>query len=111
MDPVDESFTALKEKAYEKIKKVVEKTLDNATYSPKDVQNWVDAINQGILTEMQNLSSNFKFIASTNIIQRSNAGFHASCACLWDHSTDSAVSYRFENKTMHCIATVYGIGV
>lgn len=111
IDPVDESFNALKERAYERIKKVVEKTLDNATYSVKDVQGWVDTINQGILDEMQSMSSNFKFIANTSILQRSNAGFHSSCACLWDHSTDSAVTYRFENKTLHCMTTVFGVGI
>eukprot|EP00386_Alphamonas_edax_P009528 GDKI01031311.1.p1 GENE.GDKI01031311.1~~GDKI01031311.1.p1 ORF type:complete len:118 (-),score=46.24 GDKI01031311.1:258-611(-) len=105
------TFLALKESANRMVKTTVDNVLGTASYNPKDVQQWVDTITQSVMERLQELNDNFKYIVSAIILQRSNAGFHTSTTCFWDYSTDGSVTFRWENKTMYCIVTVYGVGI
>uniref|UniRef100_A0A0G4HAI0 Dynein light chain Tctex-type 1 n=1 Tax=Chromera velia CCMP2878 TaxID=1169474 RepID=A0A0G4HAI0_9ALVE len=105
------SFLAIKEQANKAIKSTVDNILGTATYNPKEVQTWVDAMAQGIVEKLTDLNGNFKYIVSSIILQRSHAGFHCSTTCYWDYNTDGSLTFRWENKSMLCIITVFGVAL
>eukprot|EP00919_Chromeraceae_sp_WS-2016_P076721 GHVR01181387.1.p1 GENE.GHVR01181387.1~~GHVR01181387.1.p1 ORF type:complete len:113 (+),score=18.88 GHVR01181387.1:89-427(+) len=105
------TFLSIKEPANKILKNTVESVLSTATYNPKEVQTWVDALTQGIVEKLQELNSSFKYIVSSVILQRSNSGFHCSSTCFWDFVSDGSLTFRWENKTMICIVTVFGVAV
>jgi hypothetical protein len=39
------------------------------------------------------------------------AGLHTAASCFWDSSTDGSRTVRWENKTMWCITTVFGLAL
>ncbi|CEL99345.1 unnamed protein product [Vitrella brassicaformis CCMP3155] len=105
------SFSSLKEPTNRIVKQTLDSVLGNVSYSPKEVQNWVDTVSQAILDKMQDLSDGFKYVVTATILQRSNAGFHLSTTCYWDYNHDGSVTFRWENKSMHAIVTVLGIAI
>lgn len=41
----------------------------------------------------------------------SGAGLHTAASCYWDNTTDGSRTVRWENKTMYCITTVFGLAL
>ena len=44
-------------------------------------------------------------------MQKNGGGMTTSAACYWDGGKDGKTRVPFENDTMHCIVTVYGLSV
>ena len=44
-------------------------------------------------------------------MQKTGAGLQTAASCLWDNDTDGSSTLRWENKTMYCIVSVYGLAV
>jgi dynein light chain Tctex-type 1 len=42
---------------------------------------------------------------------RAGAGLHAASSCFWDNAVDLSKTVKWENKTMYCICTVFGLAV
>ena len=54
----------------------------------------------------------FFFISVTCVImQKNGAGLHTASSCYWDNSTDGSCTVRWENKTMYCIVSVFGLAI
>ena len=45
------------------------------------------------------------------IMQKTGAGLHTAISCYWDTSTDGSCTIKWENKTMYCIVTVFGLAI
>jgi hypothetical protein len=45
------------------------------------------------------------------ISQNTGGATHTAHTCFWDAETDGFTKYRFENPTMVCLTTVYGMGI
>jgi hypothetical protein len=45
------------------------------------------------------------------IMQKNGAGLHTASSCFWDNSTDGSCTVRWENKTMYCIVSVFGLAI
>eukprot|EP01069_Polyplicarium_translucidae_P012504 Polyplicarium_translucidae@DN526_c0_g1_i1.p1 len=104
-----QSFSECSDRVLKEVTQTVENVLGTATYRAEDVPNWIDTISKSILEKLQAMSSSFKYIVGVIVLQRNNAGFHLFSTCYWDQSTDATVTTRWDNKTMHCVVTVYGI--
>ena len=54
----------------------------------------------------------FHFFSVTCVImQKNGAGLHTASSCYWDNSTDGSCTVRWENKTMYCIVSVFGLAI
>lgn len=65
----------------------------------------------GILENLQKMSDAFKYIVTVVVLQRSNTGFHLFSTCYWDQALDGTATIQWENKSMHCIVTVFGVSL
>lgn len=52
-----------------------------------------------------------KYVATAVIMQRTGAGLQTSSSCYWDNTTDGSCTVRWENKTMYCIVSVFGLKI
>ncbi|XP_053991102.1 dynein light chain Tctex-type 1-like [Hylaeus volcanicus] len=99
--PVKESLTISKPQPFstfnDRVKQYVTTSVENvlgaANYDAAEVPTWVDTITAIVM------------------LQRTNTGFHLFSTCFWDQSSDGTVTVQWENKSMHCVVTVYGIAV
>ncbi|KAJ2136745.1 Dynein light chain Tctex-type [Coemansia sp. RSA 353] len=48
-----------------------------------------------------------KVVVTCTIVQNSGDGFHISNTTLWDDSTDSVVTFKFQNQSMNIVVTAY----
>ncbi|KAM9978504.1 hypothetical protein ACTFIY_012239 [Dictyostelium cf. discoideum] len=91
------------------IKEAVEISLQNTVYQHKQVPQWTQSIIDHSLKKISELNNkSYKYIVNCLIFQKTGAGFHTASSCLWDSSNDGSCSYRWENKSMHCIISVFG---
>jgi len=45
------------------------------------------------------------------ISQNTGGATHTAHTCFWDAETDGFAKYRFDNPTLVCLTTVYGMGI
>lgn len=80
-------------------------------YNPKKVNEWTNAIVQSCLKEMQALARPFKYVITCVIMQKTGAGLNTTASMFWDKTKDGHCKIPWQNATMHCLVTIYGISV
>lgn len=93
------------------IKESIETSLQSATYAHSKVSQWTSNIVESCVKRLTQLNKPFKYVVSCVIMQKNGAGLHTSSACFWDPSCDGSVTYRWENKSMYCITSVFGLAI
>lgn len=51
------------------------------------------------------------FVVTCMIMQKNGAGLHTASSCYWNNDTDGSCTVRWENKTMYCIVSVFGLAI
>jgi len=65
------------------------------------------------LKELQSLNRPYKYVLTCLLVQKTGAGLVSCSSTYWDSSggKDGSVKVGWENGTMHCIVSVFGVGV
>ncbi len=93
------------------IKQAIDATLREQTYRPTKVFEWSNSIMSYIFKKSDAIGKPFKYLISVIITQKNGAGMFTSNTMYCDTKLDSFVKVPWENATMHCIVTVYGIAI
>ena len=48
---------------------------------------------------------------TAELMQKNGAGLHTATSCYWDNTTDGSATLRWENKSMYCVVTVFGLSI
>ncbi len=90
----------------------IESTLQNAVYQHNKVAQWTSNIVEQCLKRLTSLNKPFKYVVTAIIMQRNGAGLHTASSCYWDNTSDGNCTLRWDNnKTMYCVASVYGLAI
>uniref|UniRef100_A0A6P7FPU8 Uncharacterized protein LOC114329910 n=1 Tax=Diabrotica virgifera virgifera TaxID=50390 RepID=A0A6P7FPU8_DIAVI len=60
--------------------------------------------------ELTKLMKPYKYIITCTIMQTNRAGLH-SASYYWDNNSDEGCTVCWENKTMFCLVSVYGLAI
>lgn len=93
------------------IKDSIDHTLQSAEYQHNKVAQWTSNIVEQALKRLTSLNKPFKYIVTAIIMQKNGAGLHTASSCFWDNTSDGSCTVRWENKTMYCIVSVYGLAI
>ncbi|XP_007892979.1 dynein light chain Tctex-type 1 isoform X1 [Callorhinchus milii] len=93
------------------IKEAVESTIGGNAYQHNKVNQWTSTVVEQCLNQLTKLAKPFKYIVTCVIMQKNGAGLHTASSCFWDNSVDGSCTVRWENKTMYCIISIFGLGV
>ena len=93
------------------VRTAIHVSLNEHTYNPKKVNEWTNLIVTNCLKDLQQLNRPFKYVITCIIMQKSGAGIVTSASTYWDSSKDGLCKVPWQNSTMHCIVTVYGVSV
>ncbi|XP_026142575.1 dynein light chain Tctex-type 1 [Carassius auratus] len=93
------------------IKEAVESTIGNSSYQHSQINQWMSSIVESSLSQLTKLGKPFKYIVTCIILQKNGAGLHTASSCFWDNSTDGSCTIRWENKTIYCIVSVFGLAI
>ncbi|XP_056150396.1 dynein light chain Tctex-type 1 [Lampris incognitus] len=93
------------------IKESVEGAIGGNAYQHNRVNQWTTNVVEQCLGQLSKLGKPFKYIVTCVIMQKNGAGIQAASSCFWDNTTDGSCTVRWENKSMHCIVTVFGLAL
>mmetsp|Transcript_10684 Transcript_10684/g.24358 ORF Transcript_10684/g.24358 Transcript_10684/m.24358 type:complete len:113 (-) Transcript_10684:256-594(-) len=99
------------DEVYQVVKESVDTVLTNASYLHAKVPQWQSMIVESILKRLATLNKPFKFVVTSMISQNTGGATHTAHTCFWDAETDGFAKYRFDNPTLVCLTTVYGMGI
>ncbi|XP_029352815.1 dynein light chain Tctex-type 1 isoform X2 [Echeneis naucrates] len=89
----------------------VEAAIGGSAYQQSRVNQWTAGIVEQTLGQLSKLGKPFKYIVTCIIMQKNGAGLQTASACFWDNTTDDSCAVRWENKSMYCIVSVFGLGI
>ncbi|EDQ92428.1 uncharacterized protein MONBRDRAFT_19126 [Monosiga brevicollis MX1] len=93
------------------IKESIDQSIGQSSYQHSKVNQWTSNVVEQCLKRLTGLGKPFKYIVHCVILQKNGAGLHTASSCFWDNSTDGSCTIRWENKTMHVIVSVFGLGI
>lgn len=93
------------------IKEAIEVSIGGNTYSHQKVNSWTSSVVENVLAALCKLAKPYKYIVTCTIMQKNGAGLHTASSCYWDNATDGSCTVRWENKTMFCIVSVFGLAI
>ncbi|XP_066104165.1 dynein light chain Tctex-type 1-like isoform X2 [Saccopteryx bilineata] len=93
------------------VKEAVESVIGGSTFQHSKVNQWTNDVVEKTLSQLSKLGKPFKYIVTCVIMQKNGAGLHSASSCFWDSSTDGSCTVRWENKTMYCIVTTFGLSI
>uniref|UniRef100_A0A8C9RYB6 Dynein light chain Tctex-type 1 n=1 Tax=Scleropages formosus TaxID=113540 RepID=A0A8C9RYB6_SCLFO len=81
------------------------------TYQHSRVNQWSSSVVENCLGQLTKLGKPFKYIVTCIIMQKNGAGLQTATSCFWDNTTDGSCTVRWENKSMYCIVSVFGLAI
>ncbi|XP_071448782.1 dynein light chain Tctex-type 1 [Hetaerina americana] len=93
------------------IKEVIENTIGPNMYQNSKVSQWTSTVVESCLASITKMQKPFKYVVTCTIMQKNGAGLHSASSCFWDNKTDGTCTVRWENKTMYCIVSVFGLAI
>lgn len=93
------------------INDTIEATIGGSMYQQDKVNTWSAAVSEQCLNALSKLKKAFKYVVTCSIMQKTGAGLHTASSCYWDSATDGTCTVRWENKTMYCIVSVFGLAI
>ncbi|KAK2957669.1 putative Dynein light chain Tctex-type [Blattamonas nauphoetae] len=91
------------------VKDAVVKVLEGKAYDEDKVQEWIDVINSNVIKKLCALQTPFKYISTTVIMEKKLANLHCSCSALWDNVNDGNFVFPWENQSLFCLTTIFGV--
>lgn len=99
----------------DEVKQIIQESVENvlgaSSYQNNKVNQWTSSIVEQCLNQLTKLGKPFKYIVTSVIMQKNGAGLHTASSCYWDNTTDGSCTIRWENKSMYCIVTVFGLAI
>ncbi|XP_025036442.1 dynein light chain Tctex-type 1 isoform X1 [Pelodiscus sinensis] len=93
------------------IKEAVEGAIGGNAYQHSKVNQWTTSVVEQTLSQLTKLGKPFKYIVTCVIMQKNGAGLHTASSCFWDNTSDGNCTVRWENKTMYCIVSAFGLAI
>ncbi|XP_014259520.1 dynein light chain Tctex-type 1-like [Cimex lectularius] len=111
MDEIGEEPQFVVDEVSSIIRDVIEDAIGGNAYTQTKVNQWATNVVESCLGHLTKLQKSFKYIVTCSIMQKKGAGFHCASSCYWDNTTDGSCTVRWENKSMYCIVSVYGLAI
>ncbi|KAL3276259.1 hypothetical protein HHI36_020974 [Cryptolaemus montrouzieri] len=108
---MDDDSQFIVEEVSKIVKDIIEATLSGTCYQQDKVNQWSACISEQSLGALSKLKKSFKYVVTCSIMQKTGAGLHTASSCYWDCATDGTCTVRWENKSMYCIVSVFGLAI
>ncbi|KAL8584573.1 hypothetical protein ACOMHN_002303 [Nucella lapillus] len=92
------------------IKETLENDLDGFQFNPKFTATMSKVLSDELKDRVKQLAFNrYKLVTSVVMGERREQGIVITSRCAWDVKLDSYATYTYQNKSLFCTASVYGI--
>ncbi|MCO5615117.1 hypothetical protein L7F22_069406 [Adiantum nelumboides] len=83
----------------------------SAQFHHEKVKRWTANVVELCMKRLADLDKPFKYVVTCIIMQKNGAGMSTATSCFWDTNVDGSRTIRWENKSMYCIVTVFGLAM
>lgn len=104
-------FEDIEEESRKVISMTVKDFLKTKAYNSKDVDFMINYLQDKILSELKQISDNFKYILSVIIVQNDNSGFIQNTSLYYDPETDGCISEKYTFPNISCIITLFCLAI
>jgi len=92
------------------LKQILDNHLDGFTYNQKFTPTMTKVLSDEIKERAKALNfERYKLVVSVVLGERKDQGLMVSSRASWDAKLDSYATYTFQNATVFCTASVYGV--
>ena len=102
-------FTKIKKDLTALVNNTVRQYLNDKNYDKGAAQSCCDGINAEIINVLRQQQTGFKFIIHSTISKKGESSLHFSNNFLWNKKTDGSIFVRYENATLKCFVSLYGM--
>ena len=102
-------FNKIKKELISMVDNITRRFLGNKEYDRGKAQLWCDGINAEIIKSLNQQQRGFKFIIHSTISKKGEASLHFSNNFLWNRNTDGSIFVKYENATLKCFVSLYGL--
>ena len=102
-------FAKIKKELTSLVNNIIRQFLNDKDYDREVAQSQYDGINAEIIEDLRQQQTGFKFIIHTTISKKGESSFHFSNSFLWNKKTDGSIFVKYENATLKCFVSLYGI--
>ncbi|XP_076724803.1 dynein light chain Tctex-type 1-like isoform X1 [Callospermophilus lateralis] len=93
------------------VKEAIESAIGNNTYQHSQVNQWTTNVVEQTLSQLTKLGKPLKYIVTCVIMQKNGAGLCTASSCFWVSSTDGSCTAQWENKTLYCMVSTFGLSI
>ena len=102
-------FAKIKKELTSLVNNIIRQFLNDKDYDREVAQSQCDGINAEIIEDLRQQQKGFKFTIHTTISKKGESSFHFSNSFLWNKKTDGSIFVKYENATLKCFVSLYGI--
>ena len=108
------AFKEIEGEIADTVQGVISNTLGSKQFSAIQARAQVEDINRQCVTALNKMSSNFKWVVNTLIVESSSSGsngMHMENVALWDAHTDGCLVIKWTGKKASCVTSVYCLAI
>lgn len=98
------------ERVHQITKTILEQELGSEEYDREKCKELTSTLSEHILAHIKRVPMDrYKLVCTLQIGQRLGQSMQTASRCAWDPKRDSYTAVTYENKSMHAVATIYGL--
>ncbi|XP_049862235.1 dynein light chain Tctex-type 1-like [Schistocerca gregaria] len=92
------------------VQDAIEFSIGGCTFQECKLRKWSTDIFEACLAGLLRLRRPYKYAVTCCIVPRAaGVALHADSACYWDTAVDGSCTVRWENASLYCIVSVFGM--
>ena len=103
-------FTDIKTRVEDVVDHVVRRHFSNKTYDARQMQQLVNLASEEIIKQCQEeISPNYKYLATLICLQKGESGLHMGASCFWEAKHDGNFNKKYDFEDFYIVCNFFGI--
>ena len=103
-------FSDIKTRVEDVVDTVVRRLFSTKQYEARTMQNLVNQASEEIIKQCQEeISPNYKYLATLICLQKGESGLHMGASCFWEAKHDGNFNKKYDFEDFYIVSNFFGI--
>ena len=103
-------FTDIKTRVEDVVDTVIRRHFGNKHYEARTMQSLVNLASEEIIKQCQEeISQNYKYLATLICLQKGESGLHMGASCFWEAKHDGNFNKKYDFEDFYIVTNFFGI--
>ena len=103
-------FSDIKTRVEDVVDTVVRRHFSNKSYESRSMQSLVNLASEEIIKQCQEeVSPNYKYMATLICLQKGESGLHMGASCFWEAKHDGNFNKKYDFEDFYIVSNFFGI--